>query len=90
MQQKDKRIIDLTVAELIEIIDSRLARTGSVPQDGTKKSQGFLRGVSELATYLNISLSSASNLVKTGKVDKATHRIGRLLYFDAEVLDKLF
>lgn len=77
----NSRVGDLTVGELLYIIDSHISRCVD--------TQDNIKGLKGLAEFLGCSLRTAQAIKSSGKIDAATMQIGRQIIFDRKKLIKL-
>jgi hypothetical protein len=83
----NKRIIDLSVSEVIEILE---LFTGKEQQsktliDTTKESEKhFVYGLAGLADLFRCSKTTANRIKQSGKIDKAITQIGNKIIIDAD------
>lgn len=83
----NKRVIDLTLGELIDAIDERI-RVTKKPEE-PKNSKRFVYGLKGLANLLGCSKTTASRLKSSGRIDAAVTQVGALLIIDADLALKL-
>lgn len=83
----NKRVIDLTLGELIDAIDERI-RVAKKPEE-RKNSKRFVYGLKGLANLLGCSKTTASRLKSSGRIDAAVTQVGALLIIDADLALKL-
>jgi hypothetical protein len=82
---EDKRLIDLTIADLRDFIDSRIryARKDVTVMDFNQdEAPHTVRGIKGLAEYLQCSKSLVSELKSKGIFKDATFQYGRTILFD--------
>lgn len=75
--ERDTKLADLTLGELLDCIDEHLAR---------RPASGQIKGVEGLAEYLHCSVRSAQRLKSSGKIDRALIQSGRTILIDEEKL----
>lgn len=80
------RLIDLTVGQLLELIESA---KGTPTQDAPKERR-LEYGIAGIARIFNCSISTANRIKASGKIDKAISQRGRLIVIDAEKAIELF
>ena len=89
MVLQDTRIIDLTVAQLAEVIDraveESLARRQT--QDSTPR---FVHGIKGIATIFGVSERQARYIKSSGVINKAIRQQGRTIITDAHMALQLF
>lgn len=77
------RIIDLTLGELLEAIESKLQANQPQPESQDKN---FVYGLKGMAKLLGCSKTTAARLKATGRYDEAITQIGALLIIDGDRL----
>jgi predicted RNase H-related nuclease YkuK (DUF458 family) len=85
----NKRIIDLSVGDMIEILELFTEKTkqqSKVSIDTTKNNNNnhFVYGLLGLAHLFGCSKSTASRIKKSGKISAAITQIGNLIIVDTE------
>lgn len=78
----NKRIIDLTVGELLDLLAE-----GTAPQvlvDTTQDNKRYVYGLAGIAELFNCSKTTANRIKQSGKIDKAITQIGNLIIVDAD------
>lgn len=70
------RLADLTLGDLIAVIDER-------------RDNEFVSGINGLAEYLQCSIRTAQTIKSSGKIDEATIQVGRTILFEKDKLKKL-
>lgn len=80
------RLIDLTVGQLLELIESA---SGKPTQDAPKERL-LEYGIAGIARIFNCSISTANRIKASGKIDKAISQRGRLIVIDADKAIELF
>jgi hypothetical protein len=83
----NKRIIDLSVADIIEILELFIGKdkqqdTASI--DATKHNKHFVYGLSGIADLFGCSKTTANRIKQSGKIDEAIIQIGNLITIDAD------
>ena len=81
----DKRIIDLTVADLIEVIDSRIKQL--ITENRPKR---LVYGIAGIAEIFNCSTATAQRIKSSGRIDEAITQVGRIIQIDADKAIELF
>lgn len=82
MTDLNKRVIDLTAGELLELIQK-----GDKPQvvlDTTKDNKRFVYGLAGIADLSGCSKTTANRIKQSGKIDGAITQVGSLIIVDAE------
>jgi len=77
----DKRIIDLTAGELLELLEE-----GSKPQvliDTTKPNKPFVYGLAGIAQLFGCSKTQANRIKQSGKINGAITQTGNLIIVEA-------
>jgi hypothetical protein len=83
----NKRIIDLSVAELLEILElfaGKSEQQSKVSIDTTKDNKHFVYGLAGLADLFGCSKTTANRIKQSGKIDSAITQIGNLIIIDAD------
>lgn len=83
----NKRVIDLTLGELMDAIDERITVTKK-PEE-PKSGKRFVYGLKGLANLLGCSKTTASRLKSSGRIDAAVTQVRALLIIDADLVLKL-
>ncbi len=81
MTDLNKRIIDLTAGELLELLEQ-----GNKPQvliDTTGNNKHFVYGLAGIAELFGCSKTTASRLKQSGKIDGAITQVGNLIVVEA-------
>lgn len=76
----DTRIIDLTVGELMKILDKQKSVT--VVEQPRKR---LVYGIAGIAQLFNCSMTTANRIKASGKIDRAISQHGRTITVDAEL-----
>lgn len=79
----DTRIIDLTVGQLMEVIESASLRN-------QEESKRVVHGIAGIAQIFNCSISTAQRIKASGKIDAAISQCGRTMVIDVEKAIRLF
>lgn len=77
----DTRIIDLTVGELMELLNQPQA----VVVDNSPKEKKLVYGIAGIAQLFNCSMTTANRIKASGKIDKAISQCGRIITVDADM-----
>lgn len=89
MVQQDTRLIDLTVAQLAEVID--MAVEASLRRRSTEaKPRRLVYGIKGIADIFGVSERQARNIKASGTISKAIRQQGRTIVTDAELALDLF
>lgn len=83
-----KRIIDLTLGELMDAIDERIEAAAQKPEK-PKTAKRYVYGLKGLAILLGRSKTTAARLKASGRIDAAITQVGALLIIDADLALKL-
>lgn len=83
MTDLNKRIIDLTVGELLDIITEAVTPT-KIVVDTTQENKRYVYGLAGIAELFNCSKTTANRIKQSGKIDKAINQIGNLIIVDAD------
>lgn len=76
MMELTTRLSDLTLGDLIAVIDER-------------RESEFVSGINGLAEYLQCSSRTAQSIKSSGKIDEATIQVGRTILFEKRKLKEL-
>ena len=90
MINQDTRIIDLTVAQLAEVIDKAVEESlsrRSLPTDSTPR---FVHGIKGIAAIFGVSERQARYIKSSGVINKAIRQQGRTIITDAHMALQLF
>lgn len=85
MASANTRIIDITVGELLEILNKQQEQnkpsieTPNQPNWGQK----YVYGIAGIAELFNCSKTTANSIKQSGKIDKAIRQVGRKIIVDA-------
>lgn len=82
MTDRNKRVIDLTVGELLDLLEG-----GARPQeiiDTTSDIKRYVYGLAGIAELFGCSKTTANRLKQSGKITKAITQVGNLIIVDAE------
>lgn len=80
------RIIDLTVGQLMELLESVQGATEHAPE----LERRLVYGIAGIAQIFNCSIATANRIKKSGKINKAISQRGRLIVVDANKALELF
>lgn len=80
------RIIDLTVGQLMELLESVQGATEHAPE----QERRLVYGIVGIAQIFNCSIATANRIKKSGKINKAISQRGRLIVVDANKALELF
>ncbi len=80
------RIIDLTVGQLMELLESVQGATEHAPA----QERRLVYGIAGIAQIFNCSIATANRIKKSGKINKAISQRGRLIVVDANKALELF
>lgn len=80
------RIIDLTVGQLMELLESVQGATEHAPE----QERRLVYGIAGIAQIFNCSIATANRIKKSGKINKAISQRGRLIVVDANKALELF
>lgn len=82
MADRDKRVIDLTVGELLDLLEK--ADRPKVVIDTTTERGQFVYGLAGIAELFGCSRTTANRLKQSGKISGAITQVGNLIIVDAE------
>lgn len=91
MDNINTRLIDLTVGQLAEIIDTAvaesIARHSNAPQNAQK---WLVYGIKGIADLFGVSERQARNIKSSGVISQAVRQKGRTIITDAELALQLY
>jgi hypothetical protein len=77
---RNTRIIDLTVGELMELLNKQ--QDNIVEQ---QKEKRLVYGIAGIARLFNCSMTTANRIKASGKIDRAISQCGRMITVDADL-----
>lgn len=81
------RIIDLTVGELMELLET----IKTTQQEATKAPEKrFVYGIAGIAQIFNCSMTTANRIKASGRIDRAIKQNGRIIVVDADLALELY
>lgn len=83
------RLIDLTVGDLMELIES-IQGDKTAPQAATAPGKKYVYGIAGIAQIFNCSMTTANRIKASGRIDKAISQTGRIIVVDADLALELF
>lgn len=91
MSNRNKRVIDLTVGELLDALAENYTPTKETVEvmDLAKDSQQYVYGLAGIASLFGCSKTTAARIKRSGKIDAAITQVGSLIIVDAEKALKL-
>lgn len=90
MTHPDTRIIDLTVAQLAEVIDRAVEESLSRRTPSTDNRPRLVYGIKGIAQLLGISERQARYVKASGTISRAIRQQGRTIVTDADLALELF
>ena len=90
MTHPDTRIIDLTVAQLAEVIDGAVEESLSRRTPSTDNRPRLVYGIKGIAQLLGISERQARYVKASGTISRAIRQQGRTIVTDADLALELF
>lgn len=78
------RIIDLTVSQLVELIENTMKATMTEPE----KEKRLVYGIAGIASVFGCSIATANRIKKSGVIDAAIIQDGHLIVTDADLAVK--
>lgn len=81
------RIIDLTVGQLMELLESAQGAPQAV-QEVKEHRKGY--GIAGIAQIFNCSMTTANRIKRSGRIDRAITQHGRIIVVDVELALELF
>ncbi len=82
------RIIDLTVGQLMELLESAKEAPKQAPQE--VKEHRKVYGIAGIAQIFNCSMTTANRIKRSGCIDRAITQHGRIIVVDVELALELF
>lgn len=82
------RIIDLTVGQLMELLESAKNAPIQAPQE--VKEHRKVYGIAGIAQIFNCSMTTANRIKRSGRIDRAITQHGRIIVVDVELALELF
>jgi hypothetical protein len=80
---RNTRIIDLTLGELLDAIDAHLEGRDKEERKEEARTQNYVYGLRGLSELLHCSKSTANRIKQSGKIDEAVTQVGQLILIDA-------
>lgn len=77
---RNTRIIDLTVGELMELLNKQQDNIVEQP-----KEKRLVYGIAGIARLFNCSMTTANRIKASGKIDRAISQCGRMITVDADL-----
>lgn len=90
MIHQDTRIIDLTVAQLAEVIDKAVEESLGRRQQKQDNAPRFVHGIKGIAGIFGVSERQARYIKSSGVINKAIKQQGRTIITDAHMALELF
>ena len=84
----DTRIIDLTVGQLMELLDKKQAPAEI--KEEPEKAKRLVYGIAGIAQLFNCSMTTANRIKASGRIDDAITQHGRIIVVDADKALLLF
>ena len=84
----DTRIIDLTVGQLMELLEQKQAPAEI--KEEPEKAKRLVYGIAGIAQLFNCSMTTANRIKASGRIDDAITQHGRIIVVDAEKALVLF
>lgn len=84
MRDLNKRVIDLTAGELLELIAEGITTPTKVEIDTTQENKEFVYGLDGIAKLFGCSKTTANRIKQSGKIDGAITQVGNLIIVDAK------
>ena len=81
------RIIDLTVGELMELLEIIKPTPQEAP---TKPEKRLVYGISGIAQLFNCSMTTANRIKASGRINRAIMQNGRTIVVDADLALELY
>lgn len=83
------RIIDLTVGELMELIEAAQTEK-TTPQAPTAPEKRFVYDIAGIAQVFNCSMTTANRIKASGRIGRAIMQNGRIIVVDADLALELY
>ena len=90
MENFNKPLWQLTIGELVDILDSRQPKVANEIVEKDRNETKYVYGLSGLAKLLNCSKIHAGKLKSSGMFDEAIIQNGRKIIIDSEKALELF
>lgn len=84
----DTRIIDLTVGQLMQLLDKKQAPAEI--KEEPEKAKRLVYGIAGIAQLFNCSMTTANRIKASGRIDDAITQHGRIIVVDADKALVLF
>ena len=84
----DTRIIDLTVGQLMELLEQKQAPAEI--KEEPEKAKRLVYGIAGIAQLFNCSMTTANRIKASGRIDAAITQYGRIIVVDADKALDLF
>ena len=84
----DTRIIDLTVGQLMELLEQKQAPAEI--KEEPEKAKRLVYGIAGIAQLFNCSMTTANRIKASGRIDDAITQHGRIIVVDADKALVLF
>lgn len=87
MASANTRIIDITVGELLEMLNKHQEQnkpSAETPNQPTGERK-YVYGIAGMAELFNCSKTTANTIKQSGKIDKAIRQVGRKIIIDARL-----
>ena len=84
----DTRIIDLTVGQLMQLLDKKQAPAEI--KEEPEKAKRLVYGIAGIAQLFNCSMTTANRIKASGRIDAAISQHGRIIVVDADKALVLF
>ena len=84
----DTRIIDLTVGQLMQLLDKKHAPAEI--KEEPEKAKRLVYGIAGIAQLFNCSMTTANRIKASGRIDAAITQYGRIIVVDADKALVLF
>lgn len=90
MITQDTRLIDLTVAQLAEIIDRAVEESLARRQSQSDNTPRYVYGIKGIASIFGVSERQARYIKSSGAISKAIRQQGRTIITDVHLALQLF
>lgn len=82
------RIIDLTVGQLMELLESAQDAPRQAIREVKEHHKAY--GIAGIAQIFNCSMTTANRIKRSGRIDRAITQHGRIIVVDVELALELF
>lgn len=80
----NKRVVDLTLGEVLDAIEARVKQTMSGQGRRDEVDRRMVYGLKGIQQLFNCSKTTASRIKQSGRIDAAISQIGDMIVIDAD------